>query len=663
MTKFLFSTEDSKVHQNFIESQFDEPGIYARELVANALDSNTSRVEVQIGENIFEVEDYGEGMDVGEINEYFLQLHSSKTKQRSNAIGEHGVGVHSLFRTDPYMVEVETCRGNENIRFHIPRDLSLRVREPGVKRSGTRVTVYQTKGAFTHDELKIQSDSPEEKVIRKYCKYHPTPIIVNGKQINREVNLNSNQTLTLNSEKLQGEIGIDNGEGRANFSWRSLLSFFRDESRAKKEHIEIYNHWIFLDEMEDRLFSGIVNSNEISPVISRNAVKQDEQFRRFNKELAAEKVELINKVYNGGRIPRNSEAHQYLLELIEDAELSVREISDPSKDELKTKLANLPLFGRNPAYSLVELYREFQQTGEIIYTRFSVYRDKQFDRRVVESITNRELRILRTIFTPSAVSQIGHSRITPEKIGTDDTRTDSSNLLGNLLRYLNKQSASLAGMDGSWMYFSTIGEKITLPNFGREFDFGSVLGGSNYLQQIRNSSRRVRDELQETGTRLFRPVTEARDSLPRTVGGGLGQISHYAQETSGRLLELGHPIDENDYSESEKNLVFSLKELTEEVSTEEEIDIKQIKLGVFWKESKVAVPGRRFGKEGVLFLNERNPAVKKALGRQELSALYPLIPVILSEGTPPRATIHAQNRKAEMIENTLDEMISQLTRQ
>ena len=77
-----------------------------RELVQNAIDSGSARVEVwadyqagegHVGAMVFHVDDYGEGMDEQVIDLQLTRLFSSTKEDDLTKIGKFGIGFVSVF--------------------------------------------------------------------------------------------------------------------------------------------------------------------------------------------------------------------------------------------------------------------------------------------------------------------------------------------------------------------------------------------------------------------------------------------------------------------------------------------------------------------------------------------------------------------------------------
>src|SRR5690606_26053030 len=99
--------------------QFTRPLELLRELVQNAVDAGTSRVEVSVrpepdGDRVrLTVRDWGEGMDEAALDDHLTRLYASSKDGDPTALGRFGVGFASVFAVAPEAVLVRTGRYGE----------------------------------------------------------------------------------------------------------------------------------------------------------------------------------------------------------------------------------------------------------------------------------------------------------------------------------------------------------------------------------------------------------------------------------------------------------------------------------------------------------------------------------------------------------------------
>lgn len=133
-------------------NQFARPLDCLRELVQNAIDAGTSRVEVWVAwfdqpgpTGVLEigVDDFGEGMDEHIIDTQLTRMFSSTKEDDLSKIGKFGIGFTSIFAIRPDAVRLRTSRHGERweLVFHADRTYEKRPHAEPV--DGTRITLFK----------------------------------------------------------------------------------------------------------------------------------------------------------------------------------------------------------------------------------------------------------------------------------------------------------------------------------------------------------------------------------------------------------------------------------------------------------------------------------------------------------------------------------------
>ncbi len=128
-------------------NQFARPLDFLRELVQNAIDAGTPRIEVWIrrGPEVLEihVDDFGDGMDEAIIDNQLTRLFSSTKEDDLTKIGKFGIGFTSIFAIAPDAVLLHTGRHGESweLLFHPDRSYEkVRLDTPV---DGTKITLFK----------------------------------------------------------------------------------------------------------------------------------------------------------------------------------------------------------------------------------------------------------------------------------------------------------------------------------------------------------------------------------------------------------------------------------------------------------------------------------------------------------------------------------------
>jgi hypothetical protein len=133
-------------------NQFANPMDFLRELVQNAIDAGSPRIEVEVrwqegeghlGVVEIDVRDFGQGMDEDVIDSQLTRLFSSAKEGDRTAIGKFGIGFTSVFAIRPDAVRVVTGKHGERWEVLFHRDRSFEKRRFEEPTSGTTITVFK----------------------------------------------------------------------------------------------------------------------------------------------------------------------------------------------------------------------------------------------------------------------------------------------------------------------------------------------------------------------------------------------------------------------------------------------------------------------------------------------------------------------------------------
>lgn len=168
---------------NNLVNQFARPMDFLRELVQNAIDAGTPRVEVWMRyipppanhhEGVLEIhiDDFGEGMDERIIDEQLTKMFSSTKEDDLTKIGKFGIGFTSIFAIHPEAVLLHTGRHGEfwELLFHADRTFDkVRVDKPV---QGTKITLLKPM-----EPMHVEKFIREARWILHYwCEHSNTPI-------------------------------------------------------------------------------------------------------------------------------------------------------------------------------------------------------------------------------------------------------------------------------------------------------------------------------------------------------------------------------------------------------------------------------------------------------------------------------------------------------
>ncbi len=184
--------------------QFSDQYTFLRELIQNAIDAGTKRVDVWFEFDEFEggamgamklhVDDTGEGMNREIIDTQLTRLFSSSKENDLTKIGKFGIGFVSVFALQPEAVVVDTSRDGENWRifFHGGKEKRFDRIVMETPFDGTQITLIKMVSKHEYEQA-IQRSLD---VIVYWCKHCDVDIFVEGKKINQAFTLPFPYTMT-----------------------------------------------------------------------------------------------------------------------------------------------------------------------------------------------------------------------------------------------------------------------------------------------------------------------------------------------------------------------------------------------------------------------------------------------------------------------------------
>ena len=156
--------------------QFADPYAFYRELVQNAIDAGTTRVDVRIrpgseGGVRITVRDDGEGMDPEVLEGKLLVLFRSGKEGQEGKIGKFGVGFVSVLAVKPSRVTVRTSRGGPTWTLHLFPDHTYELFEGDAKHPRGTSVILDVPGAELGEFVKRS-----HAALRTWCRHATLPI-------------------------------------------------------------------------------------------------------------------------------------------------------------------------------------------------------------------------------------------------------------------------------------------------------------------------------------------------------------------------------------------------------------------------------------------------------------------------------------------------------
>ncbi len=158
--------------------QFADSFAFYRELIQNALDAGTERIDIKLaydhGTLRVSVQDHGVGMTQEVLEDQLLVLFKSGKEGRDDMIGKFGVGFVSVLAVEPTLVSVRTSIGEgPSLTLELHADHSYEIFESGgTKKAGTTVTLH-----LDLEEDAVPRFAKESRAaIKRWCRHAAIPI-------------------------------------------------------------------------------------------------------------------------------------------------------------------------------------------------------------------------------------------------------------------------------------------------------------------------------------------------------------------------------------------------------------------------------------------------------------------------------------------------------
>lgn len=160
--------------------QFARPLDFLRELVQNALDAGSPRIEVRSSYAettqtlTLSVTDFGHGMTREVIDDQLTRLFASQKQGDLTKIGRFGIGFASVFSLRPDNVWVRTGRAGESWEVHFDAERTFTVTRLSTPFMGTVVTLEKSLDASSARRTQRQA----AYVLSYWCEHSERPVVL-----------------------------------------------------------------------------------------------------------------------------------------------------------------------------------------------------------------------------------------------------------------------------------------------------------------------------------------------------------------------------------------------------------------------------------------------------------------------------------------------------
>ncbi|PWU02781.1 MAG: molecular chaperone HtpG [Bacteroidetes bacterium] len=325
---------------------YSEHDIFLRELISNAVDATQKiktlssigeakgdlgdlKIEVKLDKekNTITISDMGVGMTESEVDKYINQvafsgaedfLEKYKGQNEANIIGHFGLGFYSSFMvSDKVEIFTKSYQPDaEAVRWECDGSPEF-VLEPIQKESrGTDIVLH------VNEESREFIDADKiRRVLEKFCKFLPVPILFEDKQINNTHPAWIKKPSELTSEDYQNFYRELYPYNEAPLFWIHLnvdypfnltgILYFpkiKQSYEIQKDKIQLYSNQVFVtDEVKDivpeflSLLQGVIDSPDIPLNVSRSYLQGDPNVRKINNYITKKVADKLEEIFNKDR--------------------------------------------------------------------------------------------------------------------------------------------------------------------------------------------------------------------------------------------------------------------------------------------------------------------------------------------------------------------------
>lgn len=273
-------------------SQFSDTLAFYRELIQNAIDAGSNRIDVTLeykpdpaggqGLAVISVEDDGCGMDESVIDNYLLVLFKSSKENDLTKIGKFGVGFLSVFALKPQLVRLYTARNLQSWRLDFPDYRTWRKFRMPDLRDGTLLELHKRMSPAEYADLAERSLT----TVRYWCRHADTRIFFTDRacgrpplQVNEPFALPGGDSLRYREEGTEVVMAFAAREKRPDGSGK----FYDADDNP---FYGFYNRGLTLKEGNKVFVPGVefkIKSRYLEHTITRDNVMED---GNYNKAMA-----------------------------------------------------------------------------------------------------------------------------------------------------------------------------------------------------------------------------------------------------------------------------------------------------------------------------------------------------------------------------------------
>lgn len=360
-----FTLDPAKAREKLQKFQLVEPHAYPVHLVAAAVASGATRIDLHLDADDLRLDFDGRPFLAEEMEHLFASLFSTERQAWLIRLKELAIGINAALVLKPRWVDVESWSGREGIHLRVypERDRLERVRPGPDAGLNTRIHVRQRLGLKKVLRYLSKRTTPEEAALRQRCRLCPVPVRLNGEQLSGPVAIPACLVLT----HLQGgphELVLDCPEAALRLDepsagdYSAWLALDHQVSRATL-------HWVVngVSYVEPFSLRAWVVTPNMPKDVSQTSLVQGEEWQRILghlRDARARQLQALALRYGELEPTVQAQAREVLLEALGEGLTP----GEPVPDELRP-LAEAPLLtlAHGAPVSLTAILEQSRQLG------------------------------------------------------------------------------------------------------------------------------------------------------------------------------------------------------------------------------------------------------------------------------------------------------------
>lgn len=357
-----FTLDPAKAREKLQKFQLVEPHAYPVHLVAAAVASGATRIDLQVDADDLRLDFDGRAFPAEEMENLFASLFASERHPGLIRLQELAIGLNAALVARPRSIDVESWNetGGIHLRLSPDRERLERVRPGPPGDLSTRIHVRQRLGLKTVLRFLSKRTPPEESAVRQRCGLCPVPLRLNGELLSSPLVVPPCLVLT----HLRGgphELALESPEAAVQFEEESPGDYSAWLALGPPPGL----HWVVNGVSHTESFGSAawVVSGSLPKDVSQTSLVQGEEWQRITSQLLEaheRQLQALARAYAELEPLLQAEARPLLVRRLADG----LQLGQPVPPEL-APLVEAPLFllAHGKPVSLAALIEQSQRLG------------------------------------------------------------------------------------------------------------------------------------------------------------------------------------------------------------------------------------------------------------------------------------------------------------